>query len=109
MATLLTAAPARPETVSPSAMVDQSPPPIVRKSRRRPITSQARIAEAANNGMWHEDDRPGTYLPSAEVIAAECAAIRANWSEEEHRLRRLVRTQRWTVQVVSLGEGMVSR
>ena len=37
--------------------------------------------------MWKLEDEPGTYLPSPERIAAECAAIRSTWSEDEHRFR----------------------
>ncbi len=38
-------------------------------------------------GMWALEDGPSVYLPSAETIAAETAAIRSGWSEAEYRLR----------------------
>ena len=68
--------------------VIEGPPPIVpAKPRRQKLIGEALIAKRADATMWNLEDHPGTYLPSPETIAAECAAIRAGWSEDEYRIR----------------------
>jgi hypothetical protein len=39
---------------------------------------------------------PKSPDPSPEEIAQACAAIRAEWSEEEHEQRCVVRRREWT-------------
>lgn len=107
---------ARFESVTLAETLSVSPP-----HKRRPVNHDE-IAVRALRTMWDEDDKPGTYLPSLEVIAAECAAIRADWDEIEfyHRTtmlpwvtsgkkegatRRLRR--RWSVPLASGIEGTV--
>lgn len=101
MAILITEGPARPEldaTAGPSAQL----PSIARpKPRRRRLTSAQRIERDALGAMWGDEDEAGIYLPSPETIAAECAAIRATWSEIDHRARGGMltpsgRMPRWT-------------
>jgi len=100
-----------------------APLPIMEKSKRLRPSSDEHIAATAERCMWNEFDAPGTYLPSPDVIAAECAEIRAGWSEEEHRYRaallpwqdkpagqvRRNGNRRWAVPVVSLGERTVGQ
>ncbi len=74
-----------------------SPPPNDVKPRKHRLSGQEKHHKAALSGMWQLEDEPGTYLPSPETIAAECAAIRAGWSDVEHRYRAAM--------LPTLGEG----
>lgn len=87
MAILITEGTARPE-LDPATGIPDTPPPIVMAQvRRRRPSSEGHITDAALRSMWTLEDEPGTYLPSPDVISAECAAIRSTWSQYEHYAR----------------------
>lgn len=47
--------------------------------------------------------RSGEYIPTPEEIRAACEAIRATWTEREHRRRAGLTEERYTIPRVRTG------
>lgn len=66
-----------------TARTDHTAPAV----NRRRTAGERQRPRISDRSMWEDVDKPGTYLPSPEAIAAECAAIQATWTPEERLAR----------------------
>jgi hypothetical protein len=66
--------------LAPASRPCPDPPAPRRRSFKHVTWSEAAL-------LATEEPQPIPYLPSEEEIAAQCAAIRVDWSEREHRMR----------------------